>query len=117
MFVFEDEEFVYTNLLGIKRRFKYSEITKIIRYRGKHSGLIALYGIYIGKREISIDYMASNFSEFERTIKRYTKKAGNRIEIIEKKPFRDKASILSSSTIQSKSRFTSGRVAFAARPR
>ena len=46
----KEESFIYRNMFGKKREFKYSEITKLKHIR------IGGYRIYFGKKSIAVDY-------------------------------------------------------------
>ena len=72
-----DEYFTYTNLIGIKRKYKYTDITLV---KAQYDGSFAeKYIIYAGKKRLfGIDYLAINFSDFERKLRTKMRKNGAR---------------------------------------
>ena len=79
--IFDDEKLIHKNWLGIKRSYKYSDITGIRAYYARKQKTPEKYKIYIGKRKITVEYLVENFGSFERTIKKRLKNAKNPIKI------------------------------------
>ena len=69
-----EEELEFTNILGIKRTYKYSEIIEITTHYDKSRKYIEQYKICLKKRKISVDMFLVNFDKFERVIKKRMKK-------------------------------------------
>jgi hypothetical protein len=59
--VVKEECFVYRNLLGIKRKYLYSDITKIVI---RERGIVKLWRIYMGKKQVTVEEMLINSEYF-----------------------------------------------------
>ena len=75
---FEDSGFVLKNCFGRKRRYAYSEITKIIDRDPEK------YSLYLGKKKITVEYPSINAEVFLKRIMRENAKKNLNIEIIYK---------------------------------
>ncbi len=80
---FQDSGFIFKNRFGMKRRYDYSEITKIID-RDKEK-----YSIYLGKKKITVEYMTVNSELFLKKILRENAKKNLNMEIIYKQKKRN----------------------------
>ncbi|MBQ7343503.1 MAG: hypothetical protein IJW53_01920 [Clostridia bacterium] len=70
-----ENELEYTNFLGVKRVYSYSEILKItVKY---NAAGIDSYKIHLNKTKITVGYDMINFDNFERIITKRLKKANN----------------------------------------
>ena len=79
--VFDSEELVHRNFLGIKRVYKYSQITRIKVFYEKKTDKPKSIKIFVDNKKISIEYLMTNFIRAERIIKNRLKKAGNSVKI------------------------------------
>ena len=79
--IFDEDALIYKNIFGIKRRYQYSEISKIYADYKMKTKMLEKYRLYIGKKKITVDYLAKNFGSFERLIKKRLKSAKNPIKI------------------------------------
>lgn len=79
--VLNEDNFVYVNLLGIKKIYQYFEISSIYINYAKNTKIPEKYTIYIGRKKITADYLMSNFWTFEELIKKRLRKANNKIKI------------------------------------
>lgn len=69
-----DTFLVYRNNIGIRRRFDYSDITKIQVCYKKNGKDVEQYKIFIGGKLIKINYLMLNFKDFLKHIKHHLKK-------------------------------------------
>lgn len=73
-----DERFlIHRNMLRLTRRLKYSEIIEVILYYRRGTDRPDKYKICFAKHRITVECMLLNYSEFERTLRRRMKNAGN----------------------------------------
>ena len=77
--VLEEDYIVYRNILGIVKRIKYEDISKIKTFNDKSNNPIK-YGIYIGKKRVELDSFAMNFNDFPKVMKKRLRKAQNNIK-------------------------------------
>ena len=80
-FEFYDEFFVYRNILGIRYRFEYTAISKILICYNKSTNEKEQYKVFVEGTTIKINYLMLNFQSFEKNIKRYLKKFNCRCDI------------------------------------
>ena len=79
--IFDENVLIYKNILGITRRYNYSDITRIRACYNRDRSKLEKYKIYIGKRKITVECLVKNFGSFERLMKNRLKKAKNLIKI------------------------------------
>ncbi len=85
--IIEDEELIHKNFLGITKKYKYSEITRIVVCYNRNVNKIEKYKLYIGKRKITIECITKNYASFERLIKRGLRKSNNQLQFEVKSRF------------------------------
>ena len=79
----EKEYFIFRNVLGVKRKYFYHDITKIkIREDNRY------YKLYISKKKITVDDMVTNYESFLNKLKK--EKVLKNVEVIFIKNKRDK---------------------------
>lgn len=78
--ILEDDAIYYTNIFGIQKKLEYLDIDHIlIRYKKKTTAVMEYVIVFKDKKKISIDYLVSNFSEFQRIIKNRIKRHGGNV--------------------------------------
>ncbi len=78
--ILEDDAIYYTNIFGIQKKLEYLDINRIlIRYKKKTTAVMEYVIVFKDKKKISIDYLVSNFSEFQRVIKNRIKRHGGNV--------------------------------------
>ena len=82
--VIDDDQIIHKNLWGITRKYQYSEITRICKYYTKKTKTLEKYLICVRGHKITVDYLVSNFDEFEQRIKKGLKKAHNSLKMEDK---------------------------------
>ena len=65
--VVKEDCVVYRNLLGIKREYLYSDITKIVI---REKGVVKLWRIYMGKKRVAVDETLINLEYFITKLKK-----------------------------------------------
>lgn len=79
-FILENDAIYYTNIFGIQKKLEYLDIDRIlIRYKKKTTAVMEYVIVFKDKKKISIDYLVSNFSEFQRVIKNRIKRHGGNV--------------------------------------
>ena len=76
-----EEGLIYKNLFGRKRKYSYSDITRITACYLKGRKELHKYKIYVSNKKITVEGITENFFTFEKRIKRMLKKAKNPLEI------------------------------------
>ena len=71
--ILEKETFIYKNLFGKTKRYKYSDVDKVYVYYAKGTTTPEKYEIIVMNKRITVDYLMHNFFHFERTIKKLCK--------------------------------------------
>ena len=79
--ILNDNDFIHINFWGIKKTYKYSEITAIYMHYSKNTKTPNKYDIYIKKKRITIEYLMINFGIFEELIKKRLRTTKNKIKI------------------------------------
>ncbi len=69
-----EEELEFTNIFGIKKTYKYSEIIEITTHYNKSKTYVEQYKICLKHRKIPVEMFLVNFDKFERVIKKRIKK-------------------------------------------
>ena len=83
--IVNEDVLVYVNFLGIKKKYRYEEITQVIGYYDRHGKYLEKYIICIGKKKIEINLFYGNLPVFLSLIKKRLKKHENRLKIEYKK--------------------------------
>lgn len=68
-----DTYFVFRNVFGKKKRYEYSQITKVTKITNRH-GKVEKIKLVLDTRTITITYMVVNFKTFENTLKKHFRK-------------------------------------------
>lgn len=71
--ILEKEAFIYKNLFGKTKKYKYSDVDKVYVYYAKGTTTPEKYKIIVMNRRITVDYLMLNFFHFERTFKKLGK--------------------------------------------
>ncbi len=77
--ILDEEQLIYRNLWGRVKRINYQDITGIKTCYAKKSDIVQGYIIYIGKKRIVIQSLATNLNTFPKTIKKRLNKFNNKI--------------------------------------
>lgn len=78
--ILEDDAIYYTNIFGVQKKLEYLDIDHIlIRYKKKTTAVMEYVIVFKDKKKVSIDYLVSNFSEFQRVIKNRIKRHGGNV--------------------------------------
>lgn len=68
-----DTYFVFRNVFGKKKRYEYSQITKVTKITNRH-GQVEKIKLVLDTRTITITNMVVNFKTFENTLKKHLRK-------------------------------------------
>ena len=77
-----NEDFlVYVNFLGIKKQYRYEEITRVMGCYDRSGKRLEKYIISVGNKKIEINYFYGDLSVFLSLIKKRLKNHDNRLKI------------------------------------
>ncbi len=79
--IVNDDFLVYINFLGVKRQYRYEEITQVIGYYDKSGKRLEKYIISVGNKKIEINYFYGDLSALLSLIKKRLKKHENHLKI------------------------------------
>ena len=77
---------MYVNFLGIKKQYRYEEITQVMGCYDRSGKRLEKYIISVGNKKIEINYFYGDLSVFLSLIKKRLKNHDNRLKIVYKKP-------------------------------
>lgn len=77
-----DTSFVFRNAFGKKRRYEYSQITKVTKLTNRY-GNVEKIKLVLGTQTITITAMVVNFESFENTLKKHLRKNHCKIIVTE----------------------------------